>query len=478
MRKELFPHQLEMVEATKKYKKGILLAPTGAGKTLAQAGIVSEFLKKNKFGVITVKSPRIGLSNQLSEEYINYFDQFGFTYKSILIHSGDSPLDIEPDEELDFEERIEYFERIKNIPNSTSSTNELVSQIARARELDIPYIIFTTYHSNQKVYDALEGMGIKIKLDINDEAHYLVREDFSNLLSKKRAKKQYFFTATLKETSSNRGKGMNNGKRFGNGGEPIYEMTIKYAVDNNLIIPIKPTHIYSSLDGVDSQFVEKEVGQMILESFNYVESEIKGLATKILVAAKNSKQIKWFTNSKQYTELRNRDVNVLTVHSTKEYTTYNGEVISRKEFDILKSKLGSDINKKLIIIHQDILSEGIDVPGLLGVLILRKMGEAKFLQTIGRAVRVYRPNPELKPYGVVMMPYIDDVDMIIDFREHLINIQKEGYIPSEMVVEYLMKGDGEPKEFERSKKKQRKLDEIDLELYSQQVDLGEMVDFD
>ena len=49
-----------------------------------------------------------------------------------------------------------------------------------------------------------------------------------------------------------------------------------------------------------------------------------------------------------------------------------------------------------MIFHYDILSEGIDVDGITGVFLMRNLGLAKLLQTIGRAIRVYKPNPEIK----------------------------------------------------------------------------------
>ena len=45
-----------------------------------------------------------------------------------------------------------------------------------------------------------------------------------------------------------------------------------------------------------------------------------------------------------------------------------------------------------MIFHYDILSEGIDVPGITGVCLMRNLGLAKLLQTIGRAVRLFKEN--------------------------------------------------------------------------------------
>ena len=53
------------------------------------------------------------------------------------------------------------------------------------------------------------------------------------------------------------------------------------------------------------------------------------------------------------------------------------------------------------------MSEGIDVDGITGVAIMRNMGLAKLLQTIGRAVRLYKPDPSKKPQAWITVPVIN-----------------------------------------------------------------------
>jgi superfamily II DNA or RNA helicase len=60
-----------------------------------------------------------------------------------------------------------------------------------------------------------------------------------------------------------------------------------------------------------------------------------------------------------------------------------------------------------LIFHYDIISEGIDIDGITGVVINRNMSLSKLLQTIGRAVRKYKANPAAKPQAWVTVTAID-----------------------------------------------------------------------
>lgn len=434
---ELFEHQIEMIKAAKEQPKGILQAPTGSGKTFAQAGIVRQELLKGGFKVVMVKTPRIGLTNQVAEEYMDFLTSKGMKPNSLLVHSGNS-IEVDPDRELNLEEQLANIKKIiKTYVNATTSTKELISQIKRSKELDIPFLIFTTYHSATKVINALDREDFTVDLDLNDEAHYLVREDFASILELTIPERQYFFTATVIKSGSEQGRGMENRDRFG---DIIYHMGIAEAVSKGLILPVKPEVINSGQVDVIQQDVDAAVGQFVHKAFNTVERNFPDLGTKLLVSVRGSRQIGMLLDSIEFNMLLNANVNILTVHSSEEFTTFNGRQIARKEFDQLKDQLGKDVNSRLIIVHYDILAEGIDVPGLLGVLILRNMQEAKFLQTVGRVLRVYRKNPDLKKYGMLFFPEVNDMDLAQNFIEMLERIVEKGYLPSQMINEFLTPG--------------------------------------
>ena len=468
---ELFEHQIEMIKAAKEQPKGILQAPTGSGKTFAQAGIVRQELLKGGFKIVMVKTPRIGLTNQVAEEYMDFLTSKGMKPNSLLVHSGNS-IEVDPDKELDLEEQLANIKKIiKTYVNATTSTKELISQIKRSKELDIPFLIFTTYHSATKVINALDREDFIVNLDLNDEAHYLVREDFASILELTIPERQYFFTATaVHSTAKQEGRGMQNSDRFG---KTIYHMSIAEAVSRGLILPVKPEIIKSGQNDVVQQDTDAAVGQFVHKAFNTIERNFPNLGTKLLVSVRGSRQIGMLLESMEFNMLLNANVNVLTVHSSEEFTTFNGRQITRKEFDQLKDQLGKDVSSRLIIVHYDILAEGIDVPGLLGVLILRNMQEAKFLQTIGRVLRVYRKNPDLKKYGMLFFPEINDIDLAQNFVKMLERIVEKGYLPSQMINEFLTPGsEVEEDELDQTESFASVIrSQLDLRLYTERLDI-------
>jgi superfamily II DNA or RNA helicase len=437
---ELFEHQLDMVSAMQQKSKGILQAPTGTGKTFTQAEKASEFLVDG-FKVVVVSTPRIALSNQVAEEFIKYFGEgknlSPSSYNAILIHSGESADLVE--DSMTLEEKKEFLSKFKSVIPSTSFTSEFVERVNLSRDQKKPLIVFTTYHSTkQKVTEVLNSLGVTVSLHLNDEAQYLTQEGFSNILQDFEPENQYFFTATPKVGESEDGRGMNNSSLFG---ETIYKLSHREAVDTGLILDVDVDFIESnSEDTVSQEVLDANVGQVIQEAFYNTEEKYPGIGAKMLVATKGSNQIRNFLDSLEFIELLEEGVEILTVHSTVEVMTYNGSPITRKQFNKFKNKFGKDPDSRLIIIHYDILSEGIDIPGLLSVLILRKMQVAKFMQTVGRVVRLYRLNPELKKKGLVMFPAINDLDMLVSFKDMIRTLIKSYGYPEELISEQLTKG--------------------------------------
>jgi superfamily II DNA or RNA helicase len=471
---QLADHQKQMVKAAKKESKGRFQAPTGVGKTFAQAEILRLQLKDG-FSVSIIKSPRISLSNQLANEYSEFISNQSpkLKWEKFLVHSGES-LDFEVDDEASFEDQLEAMQQLESSGiDSTTSPIAIREKVLQARKLNIPIVIFTTYHSNIKVSDTLKNMRVSIALDINDEAHYLVREDFSDILSAYNPKRQYFFTATEKHGESIDGKGMNNESRFG---KKLFNLSVAEAVKLKLILPVNPLLIKCH-DVIDQDSLDENVGDIVMEAYSNLLTHYTNIGSKLLVATRGSRHIRMFLDSTEFLTLISQGVHILTVHSTKDLTTYNGEVISRKEFDKLKLKIGKDLNQNMIIVHYDILSEGIDIPGLLGVLILRKMGEAKFFQTVGRSLRVLRSNPSLKKFGFVMFPDICDADMTECFAQLIWSMQELGYTSTEKIAESSIAPNGEEfdkddNDFTEESSFGSLSSALNLRMYTQSLDLS------
>ena len=74
-------------------------------------------------------------------------------------------------------------------------------------------------------------------------------------------------------------------------------------------------------------------------------------------------------------------------------------------FDTLNA-WGKDDNKKFVVLHHSILSEGINVSGLEAVLFMRSMDYIGISQSIGRVIRL---GSAQKTFGLVCVPVYDKV---------------------------------------------------------------------
>lgn len=435
-----------MVKASEKHDKGVFVAPTGSGKSFPQGEIVAREILKGGFRVILVKTPRISLSNQISNVYSKFiFDNHNLKvtngdFDSILVHSGKAA-----DVDVADYAGLEAAELVKQFPQASLDTNSIKNKLNDALKRDIPFVIFTTYHSNETAYRAIVEAGVDvIHLDINDEGHFLTQSNFNEIFGLYEPKRRYSFTATMRTTECDSGCGMNNTDTFG---EIIYQLSIAEAIEKELILPIAPTKIKSN-ENVDSLSELKAIAPIVRDTFTELAEQTQ-LEPKLLVCVQGSNQIKDFLASKVLKDLVEDGVKVLTVHSDKRYTTLNGKQVKRNVFDSKMNEYGSNPNERMIIMHYDILSEGIDIQGLTGVLILRNMELSKFLQTVGRVIRVYRENgikSGKKVFGAVFFPELSNTDVASKFDTILSEIQADGYIPDQLYSEYIAIGDEDGEE--------------------------------
>jgi hypothetical protein len=154
--------------------------------------------------------------------------------------------------------------------------------------------------------------------------------------------------------------------------------------------------------------------------------------SKILFAMKGTKDVKTVSDNLAKLKVALPDHTVFTITS-KTGAQVNGVKIGRDSF---LEKLRNA--KNALIFHYDILSEGIDVPGITGVCLMRNLGLAKLLQTIGRAVRLYKQNGvNIKRQAWISVPVLnggeDDKEQV---RKVIFAIRDGGFdISSELVHE-------------------------------------------
>ena len=356
----LRPHQQRALDALHTNAIGQCIFPTGGGKTLV--GIMDA---QKRFSIkvprtIVVVAPRILLAEQLSSEYLEHI-----TNANVLhVHSGET----------------RHFsttkpERIKLFVDMCQTVREHV-------------IIFTTYNSLGRIMDA----DIAVDTIYFDEAHNSVKRNFfpATEYFSKRADRCYYFTATRKTSVTINKPGMNDRDVYG---EVIARVSAPELVDGGFILPPKVKVI--EMDKVDRQSITPH-----LESNNILTTIDEIGIKKVLVCAKTTKQLTTLFQTDFAEQLDKRGYSYLYI-TAKTGAVIDGVKVSREKFFETLNAWGKDSNKKFVVLHRSILSEGINVSQLEAVIFMRNMDVIELTQTIGRVIR---RGGEEKTYGFCVVP--------------------------------------------------------------------------
>ena len=128
--------------------------------------------------------------------------------------------------------------------------------------------------------------------------------------------------------------------------------------------------------------------------------------SKVLICARRTVQItNMVSDSKLTTELYARGYNWMYI-TAKTGAVINGIKVSRDDFFTTLNTWGKEDDRKFIVMHHSILSEGVNVSGLEAALLLRNMDFITISQTIGRVIR---KGNEQKQFGIVCVPVYDKV---------------------------------------------------------------------
>ncbi len=456
---KLYPYQREAINATFYDNKGIICLPTGTGKTFIESAIIANdtMLNHGQFRMYVVNAPRILLSFQLFKEVYRFMMESGVECRYMFVHSGGTT-DEKELEEIRIQANSDGYEIPFSEIKSGTSVESIKSMMENARELNLPIIFFSTYNSADRIENAREKLatGLKVPVPIsiilNDEAHYLVQERFHDILHTLTSPRCYFFTATTIHTPSDKGRGMQNEDLYG---KVLYQMVPVQAILLGKMV--RPRLHIVSTDGIyTTDDYNKSLTKIIADTF-YQHGKVlekRNQLPKLLISTKGTQDILKFLNSIEYTNLINQGVDIYVISSTEIGSNINGLQVSRGEFLKRLKKDGEDKLKKLIVLHYDILAEGIDVSGFTGIMPLRTLNKSKFLQTFGRAARpdkedrikidtgVLDPTNSKqlslynKPYAYVIIPNIihsneDDKENMVQLIEEL---RTYGFNPNEDII--------------------------------------------
>ena len=381
-------HQKEILQIMKTTPKGQIIVPTGGGKTLCMIkDTIEQFNRNSDTKTIVVVAPRILLAEQLCQEFEKHVDGVDILH----VHSGET----DHKSSTNFEEIIQWWH------NSYNNN-----------------IIFTTYHSLRRVRES----NINVDTIYFDEAHNSVQKNFVKEVEwfSNNTTRCYFFTATPKHSISPNKVGMNYEPIFG---KEIISVPAPDLIKQGYIIPPKVKSVKYSNHIGDTHVRDNETLINILENEDNME--------KVLVTAKSTRDISnLITQTDFQLKCHALKYNVLWITS-KFGAIINGVKVSRDKFFKIMNEWGANPDKKFIMFHHSILSEGISVSGLTSCILMRNLDYITMSQTIGRVIRLHKEdiknidNGDLKPcnfdsykkpFGKMFVPVYNNVGISTERR--------------------------------------------------------------
>lgn len=330
--------------------KGQIIVPTGGGKTYIMINdfiaMLQECNEIEASNVTVVVAPRILLAQQLCDDFYHQVPQ---DLNIFHAHSGRT-----------------------SFPSSTKS-----NEIAEFVDNNHQTIIFTTYHSLKKVVES----DITIDCIYFDESHNGTAKSFFDSVSamSKYATRCYYFTATPR-ISYKHDRGMNNKHIWGNILESVPAPEL---IDGGSLIPptIIPFEVDTNYAKHNAHVHHSITIQNIIDSI-----ELEG--SKVLISVPSSKVlINMLSRTYLIKELRNKGYDLL--HITSKFGAYvNNKKVNRSQFFETLKQWGEEKERKFVIFHYSILSEGINVSGLTHTVFLRNLNIVEMAQSIGRVIRM------------------------------------------------------------------------------------------
>jgi len=361
---QLRPHQEQAVKAMLRNTKGQIIVPTGGGKTMCMIDdAMNEFSRSYMGQTIVVVAPRILLANQLSSEFLEFIDNA----EVLHVHSGET--------------------------HHYSTTQASRISVWSAKNCAFNQIIFTTYHSLHRVQES----GIHVDTIYFDESHNAVQKNFIEAVEyfSIYAERSYFFTATPKHSLTPLKVGMNDTDIFGN---VICQVPAPKLVKQGYILPPKVEVYKTRILDKDELVADRDNEQMI-DAIDNLDKD------KVLICAKSTKQIVALVSQTDFVkQLAVRGYSYMFITS-KTGAVVDGEKVDRETFFDTLNEWGRN-DKKFVVLHHSILSEGINVNGLEAVLFMRSMDYIGISQTIGRVIR--KGNAD-KVFGLVCIPVYSKV---------------------------------------------------------------------
>lgn len=454
----LYEHQQEALNATLNNTKGIIHLPTGTGKTTIVARSIIEKIKENKtIEPIVIASPRILLTKQILKDIQKELLKSKIEAMYSVVNSGNTKEDDEIRMLINTLGFTPYELKTTTIPA------EIRKVYKRSRLNNIPLISCAVYDSVKRIKESK----IPVSNIYCDEAHHLLENDFNYITNSDTFSEasKYYFTATLKETESDIGLGMNNKSKYG---EILCQKSPAEMVKKGIIVRPR-LHVISTVntfittigEGVNKQ--ESIDPYAIVTGLNEHKAELNkysDIGAKLLVICKGTTHLEGILNAKYFIDYckKHKSLKVFSISSNGGACIGVGDQkkeVSREDWlNQLKSLKDTD---DAVIFHIDILTEGIDVPGITCIFPLTTMTKSKMYQNFGRASRLtpedrkkllagelstdFLNNPEAplgyrKPYAYIMVPNYTEANIEVaeQWKAWLSLFREYGSSPKEDII--------------------------------------------
>lgn len=336
--------------------RGCVFAGTGSGKTELFIVLIKKMIllaQKAKLKKILIAHPRLALSFDQQKRLKKSFNGH-FSVEFTSFSSG---------------KVIDTWQGRKN--QSTVDREELL-ELQTSCSADL-HITFSSYDSLHKIAD------MNYDLIVCDEAHYLCNNKLRNNLYLFRSDvKVLFYTATPIKVAAQE-ESMDNINLFGN---VIAEVPPSELIPYGYVVPprVRFMNVRTKNNGNAVDYATT-----IAEAYKDQLAQVdKRFNHKMLVAMPNTQFFDEIMAGLGTIRKIVGDWNVDVYYVSADGCSINGKA------EIDREKVLDHFAKnpnKCIIIHCDTLAEGIDIDGIGGVFLLRNLGLAKSIQTIGRACR-------------------------------------------------------------------------------------------
>ncbi len=429
----LYPYQDYLISKIMELSMviGRIILPTGGGKGVICREsffrmIISPLNENNQF-LGLVLTPRLLLNKQWVADFIEYFDDQNCKVNFIFVGSDKFSRPM-------MKKIMKILRKINGSgvhkPLSTLDYNKVKKEVEYNRSQGINTIIISTYHSNI----VIRNTNLLFDFVVYDEAHYVPGREDPNGIEKEdffssteiKAKKKLYTTATerlgnVDEDTLYTGRGMNNEIiygpeimgweedglyrrisprdliEFGSIVEPLVHV---FSTDVNLnkynIGDVNDIQMIKTIDPLrEREFEEKAkiIIKMFLEhekAINRISASEHFQGAKVLTpfnGAAEKKGVMMFLRS-MLTEEGILEFGIDSENGVDIHGRDNQRVSNKSKEDLTNSFNVLESKDRAFIGHIDILTCGIDIHNLTGVLFLQNCSRVKTIQNIGRAMRL------------------------------------------------------------------------------------------